>query len=185
MPRPMPRADRRRAGTAGLHQRGARQEPFRRRRRARLPGRARVDQGARSPHRNRDLSRVRERGRGAVVGARTCCRTHERRSAVAVRALRRVRRRRARPALRGVGRGVAGLGAAERLFGSERPATRRRGRSRCRSPRVARSPLPMSTSPIRRGRQARCWTACPSPCGGARRWPSSDLRAPARARSFI
>ena len=105
--------DRRRAGTAGLHQRGARQEPFRRRRRARLPGRARVDQGARSPHRNRDLSRVRERGRGAVGGPGRAVGTHERRSAVAVRALRRVRRRRARPALRG--RGVAGL-RAERLF---------------------------------------------------------------------
>ena len=89
------RTDRRGARAAGLHQRGAGQQPFRRRGRARLSRRARLDPSAGNPHRDCHLSRLRQRGGGAVGRRPGRARgPHERRPAVAIRALCRVRRRR-------------------------------------------------------------------------------------------
>ena len=116
------RADRRGARAAGLHQRGARRQPLRRRGRARVRRRARFDPGARDPDRDRDLSGVRERGRGAVGRRPGRARgPHDGGAALPVRALRRVRRRRPRPAVGGLGRALAGG---------------RRGRAAVRDPRA-------------------------------------------------
>ncbi len=166
----------------------ARGEPLRRRGRARIRRRARVDAGARDPHGGRDLSRVLQRGRGAV-GRRPgrAGRAHDGGAALPVRALRGVRRRRARPAVRGVGRGLAGGRCGRAAVRDPRACGRRscrpRARSRCPRPRAARSPSRMSVSPIRRGRESSRSTGCRFACGAARRSRSSAPRAPARARS--
>ena len=101
--------DRRGARAAGLHQRGARGSRFGAAVERAFVAARDVDPGARDPHRDRDLSGVRERGRGAV-GRRPgrARRPHDGGAALPVRALCGVRRRRARPVVRGLGRGLAG-----------------------------------------------------------------------------
>ena len=104
------RADRRRAHAAGLHQRDAGARPLRRRGRARLRGRGRIRPRARAMLTAIAIFLVFASvvvvlwvgAQDVMAGGIT------RRAAVAVRALRGVRRDRARPALRGLGRALAG-----------------------------------------------------------------------------
>ena len=149
-----------------------------------------LDPGPRYPHRDCHLSRVRQRGRGAL-GRRAgrTRRPHERRATVPIRALRRVRRCRAGPAFGGVGRDLAGVGcgraavrdlaraAGDRTAGAANPAAANR--------REGRLPSRMSAFRIRRGRRASCSTAYRFEYGRAKKLRSSVLRAPERARSFI
>ena len=127
--------------------------------------RAAMTQCARVRHRRRDVPRLRQRRRRAVARRAATCVAGRMTGgrAVAIPALRRARRRRARPTFGSVERGFAGRRRGRRAsansWRSSRASSRRAAPRPCPRRRAARSRSSASASPIRRGRTSRCCEA--------------------------